>query len=296
MLSLLRVDMYRFLKSKQFLIALIASVAVAILLPIICFSFEEIVKSLVGASADEPASGSSFLAKDFAFINFGFYFPIYISGQFLMYMYNFEFILVVILFSIAITRDFAFGTIRNKIITGKSRTEIYLSLFITLYVFMVGIALVSSLTGFAVACMFFKFAAEGEELIGYVGNFCLSMVFMFLSYFFICSFMCFFAVGLTKTPLSIIFTLLLAFLGYLIGSLSPAIISLLQVFAGENDVQIYIDLITFLNVMNVFGETAAMNFTGFKIYEIIGYTLWPISFGALFTGFGILIFNKRNLK
>lgn len=291
--SLLKVDMYRFLRSKQFLIALIASVAVAILMPVICVLFESGIKYMIGAPVED--TGSAFLAKDFAFINFGFYYPIVLSGELLTYMYNFCFILVVILFSIAVARDFTYGTIRNKIITGKSRIEIYLSLFITLYVFMVGVALVSSLTGFGVACMIFKFGIE-ESALTVVVNLGLSLLFMLLSYFFICSFMCFFAVGLTKTPLAIIFTLLLAFLGYFIGVLAPAITLILEGLQSEYDVKIWIDLIILLRVMNVFGETASMNFLGFKAYEIVGYVLYPITFGSAFLGFGILIFNKRNLK
>ena len=36
-----------------------------------------------------------------------------------------------VLLAIALCKDFSFGTIRNKVIAGKSRTAIFLSLFIT---------------------------------------------------------------------------------------------------------------------------------------------------------------------
>lgn len=304
MTNLLKADMFRFVKSKQFLIAAIVTAVIAIGTPLLYFGITKGVALAIGESLDPDDLTGVFAGKDYAFINYGFYYNlagtspnVAISG----FMFNISFIISVILFSIAVARDFTYGTIRNKIITGKSRVSIYASLFITLYTFLVSLTIIGGLLSFATFCLFFKYDGTGLTIFTdyeALGNLLLSLVFILCAYFFICSFICFFAVGMGKTPLAIVFTMLLGIAGYLASSILPSIRIILESLAEANgkDYSMWYNLFNFINTINVFDEFASLNLYGYKYYQIVGYILYPLSFGCGISALGILVFNKRSLK
>lgn len=305
MSNLLKSDMLRFLKSKQFLVCAILSLSIAILLPIISYAsthwFNSFVISVSSLDEDPDLAKLLVYAKDFSFTNFGFQFKMLVHSSDnqtlnLSSMFNIPFILSVIMFSILTARDFTYGTIRNKIITGKSRLEIYCSLFITLFVFMFSTAFISNICGFALASIIFPFAESGWSFGENVGNLFISLGFIILIYLFVCSFICAFAVGVGKTALAIVFSMLLALFGYMLVSFEPLVDLLIQGFNNDGKLSFIMDIIRSVRIMNPFITAEACNLDGFKYYELIGYFVFPVIYIALLNGFGILIFYKRDLK
>lgn len=305
MSNLLKSDMLHFLKSKQFLICAILSVTVAILLPFISFAatnwFNTFVISTSYSEDDIDIAKLIVYAKDFSFTNFGFEFKMLLHSTDnevlnLSSMVNIPFIISVIMFSILVARDFTYGTIRNKIITGKTKLEIYCSLFITLLVFMFGIAIVANTCSLLMASILFPFAESGWSFVNNIGNLFLSLFFVILVYVFVCSFICALAVGVGKTALAIVFSMLLALAGYMLVSFEPLVSLLLEGFNSDGKFNFVMDIIRLLRIMNPFVTCEACNLDGFKPYEIIGYTVFPIIYIALLNGLGILIFYKRDIK
>jgi len=296
MSNLLKHDMLRMLKSKQFLIAVIIAASFAVILPLITLGLNTFMESVLGEDLEE--AGSLFpktYAKDFMFINSGF---MTVTGM--SSMVNISFILNVILFSVVITKDFSYGTIRNKIITGNSRINVYFSLFITMYVFMFGTSLATSLLGFGVSCLMFDIGIVGSAS-EIVGTLVLSFIFYALIYFFFVSFICFFAIGMGKIALGIVFTFVLGFFGFLI----PVIGQLVSNFAtsaaeaGSFDVnlaEMINNVMIALTVNDIHYMPILLSPNGYKYYEIIAMITTPLLFGMAYTGLGLVLFNKRNLK
>jgi len=290
MRNLLKTDFIRFLKSKQFLIIAIISVVVGIGMPILFYGLQEILKFY---ETDPSSSGMSFFsAKDFAFSSYGFqmsYTFMGIRGS----SVSVVFIITAILFTIIVSSDFSYGIIRNKIIAGHSRMHIYLSLYITLYVFMFGVALISSLISFGVAGILFDYDTTGKIFLDDFGSLLLGILFGALGYLFFAGFICLFAIGLNKTPLAIIFTILLGFLGMLVGLLCDGIIEALIQTGSESNL---IDILTFINCINIHKSMSELNKLDYKSYEIIANLINPIGWAGLVNFLGLLIFNKRDIK
>ena len=294
MSNLLKVDLFRFLKSKQFIIASIVSVLVAIFIPLLYFAIEKGLNAIIGSTLEDGENAGQVLsiyAKDFAFAGIG-------SVNSLNGI-SISFIVTAILFTVAIGKEFTFGIVRNKIIAGHSRVEIYLSLFITLYIFMFGIAFISSLIGFFTGILLFPYDADGNFFSDFIrilthdfGNFMLGTLFGALGYVFLTSFICFFAIGLDKTALAIILSILLSVMslficGVLIGPFIPVV-------AEYSD--IWKNIMIFINTNNPFYSFNYFTLYGYKLYQILSFLISPMCWSALLTFLGIVIFNKKDLK
>ena len=290
MRNLLKTDLLRFLKSKQFLILIIIASLLSLAIPALLYLLQEGIKL---ASATPETSGISiFNAKDFAFAGYGFMYNISMSDSYFS-MVNISFILTLILFTVLLANEFNSGTVRNKIIVGHSRRDIYLSLYITLFVFMFGVALFTSILSLSLSGILFTYDSLGRIFFEDLGNFFLGLLFAACSYLFLASIICFFLIGLGKTPLAIILSIVLAFFGLIAYSICDAII---QVLILEQSQSNFIDILTFLNCVNVYKELSLLNSFGFEPYQIIAYILNPLGLAALITLGGLLCFNKREVK
>ena len=112
MRGLLKADFKRITKDKLLLVMGILAVAFALLTPLLY--------ALLFSGAgfeDEPLLEVMLPAKNQFFASFS--------------LGNNLGLIAPVLLGIALCKDFSFGTIRNKIIAGKSRKAIYMSLFIT---------------------------------------------------------------------------------------------------------------------------------------------------------------------
>lgn len=148
--KLLKADFYRILKSKLFLIVAIIAVGLPLLTVLVYLAVDKILV----VSADYTGisglnmSGRALISESFVLSsNIGIILPIFIT--------------------IFIAMDVSNGTLRNKIIAGRSRTVIYFSHLISASVISATLALVSALLFMAFTCLVFGYGApmDGAEVV-----------------------------------------------------------------------------------------------------------------------------------
>ena len=108
MRSLLKTDLRRIFKDKLFLVVCILGTVLAFFTPLLYKGLATVIgvqDELLGLLAD---SKSMFFSAFAPGTNFGFILPI--------------------LLSLVLCKDFGYGTVRNKIICGKSRAKIFFSM------------------------------------------------------------------------------------------------------------------------------------------------------------------------
>jgi len=139
MRDLIKTDLRRILKDKLFLVVTILCAVFGVITPVL----NKLIYSLVGMMdiADVAVS-----AKDMFFSSFS---PSNNMG-----------LIAPILLTIVICKDFSQGTVRNKLISGKTRTEVFMSTFISTVIVTVGVILLHALITLAFSLPFFKFQAD----------------------------------------------------------------------------------------------------------------------------------------
>ena len=110
MLRLLKTDLLRVIKDKLFIVVCILCVGFALFTPTIY----KLLELLLTEDEADILFGSLFQAKDIFYASFSL-------------TNNFGLILPILL-SIIICKDFTYGTVRNKIICGHSRTNVFFSI------------------------------------------------------------------------------------------------------------------------------------------------------------------------
>ena len=169
MRNLLKTDIQRVLKDRLFMILCIIAGAFALVGPLLykllfnALEVEEMLGMLGMSVNGKSLFFNAFKPGD----NFGLVAPI--------------------LLAVILCKDFSHGTIRNKIICGKSRTSIFFSLFSTALIFICGIMLAHALITLAIALLFFEYqeAAFTWKDFGYL---ILSVGFEMLVFSFIAAF------------------------------------------------------------------------------------------------------------
>lgn len=267
MLDLLRADFFRMRKSKLTLVMLIIVAVFPILTTLLYLGidkllFEDEFGSLLGEIFDAKSMiGSTFSLGN----NIGLVIPIF-AGLFVM-------------------MDLNNGTLRNKIIGGKSRIKIYFSHLITSATFdIVMIVLYSAITA-ALSLAFFDYgmtvdSEEAKNIIFYI-------ISGLLSYVFIATVSTFYAMVFKSSAPTIIFTI--------ITGLGLCLISdiVLIILPGLDDIVQHV--VRFIPTLSVYAFYA--NRPG-GITNII-FTEGTISlvfFSALNTFLGIVLFKKKDIK
>lgn len=138
--KLLKADLYRILKSKLFLIVAIIAVALPLLTALIYFGIDKALAIGSSAMPDLPdglgLSTRGLISESFVLSsNMGLILPIFIT--------------------IFIAMDISNGTLRNKIIAGRSRTSIYFSHLISSCAVSGVLILVNVLLFMAFSCLIF---------------------------------------------------------------------------------------------------------------------------------------------
>jgi hypothetical protein len=258
MLNLLRADFFKLKKDRTFMAAIIIMFIFSILNPLTFL----ILKNMVNTEMPDQfanlfdASGRGVFLMGFnIFNNSGLILPI-----------------MIVLF---LAREFQYGTIRNKLITGKSRVQVYLSDLIVGTVF--GIVMVTILSVLSLAI--------GTLILGYGSAFSLSFILkVYISGLFI--FIVSFAIStfLVFVTRSIAFSLIVnLFLLVIVGALGTAL-------SGKN---VILDKIMNLTIV---GQTvtvmAGQVTTAFMFKTVLTsiVTLIVITFA------GIILFEKADLK
>lgn len=268
MRSLLKTDFKRIFKDKLFKILLIIGAAFALFNPLLyklIFSTLEAEEMLGIAVSGKSLFFSAFLPGD----NFGLIIPILIA--------------------IIICKDFSHGTVRNKIIMGKSRASIFFSMFISSATVMFAIILAHAFLTLGISLIFFDFQADPFTASDF-GYMIISIFLEMLVYIFISAIVSFLIVAMKNAGLSIVMYVAITFIFTIIGS----IVQIAAMFSDPTGSSYKI--LEFLQKSNVFMSSVIGDGNSYKFVEIL-YILIPTALGSfIFLFFGNLIFKNKDLK
>lgn len=271
MLNLLKTDLRRTFKDKLFLVVCIIGAVFAIIMPLLYV--------LIFTGLGEMELGEFRMALDAKTMFFTAFSP---GGDFGL--------IVPILIAIIICKDFSYGTVRNKIISGKSRSAIFMSMFTTSTISMCAVVLVQALLTLGMSLIFFDYQQGGftGKDFGYM---LLSILFALLVYVFVSALVCFLAVFMKNTGLAVVMYVAVAFLFAIVGS-----IIMVAGMAVDPENTTAVTILEFLNNTNVFTSTLIGTGTTYT-FEDVMYILMPTLGGtAIFLALGLIVFNKKDLK
>jgi|SRR5690554_316649 len=260
MINLLKAEFTKIRKEKTFLISLVIVIVASILISFLYLGLE----LMVNNQAIEEIPLIEFTGKG---IFLGSFSPTQNVG-----------IIIPIVLSMIITREFSYGTIRNKVISGHNKITIFLSitivnLIIGLFLFLVNI--LSSLL-FGSLIMGYGTAFTANEILFILKTIGLGL----LIYSSIVMFTILIAMTVKSLgPTLIIVILSLLFLG-LIGSLN-------QIPGVPNSIEIFISIIPSYQLINLANMNTDL---------VLKSTIMAIVLNVVFVALGIYIFNKQDLK
>lgn len=286
MTKLLYCDFKRVLKDKLFLVLCIVGAVFALTTPLMyAFIFKGLgLDTAMGAEAGTTAElyamlGIAIDAKTMFFSS-------------LSLSNNFGLVAPVLL-SIVLCKDFSYGTIRNKIISGHSRVSIFLSMFIVCFCVLFGVMLAGALISLLVGLCFFPFSISGfsAELFGYfLGSVGLeAILFLFLS-----ALVTFFCTKAKNAGLAVVLYAAIVLAMTLVGSiLTMGELALALDPAKEN----LLKLVEFIGNVNVFGYSTVIGVgESYGLKTVLWCALTPLAGAAGLFAIGAVSFKRKDIK
>ena len=278
MTGLLKADFRRVLKDKLLMVMGILAVVFALITPLLYAAIFSGSVAVEGEIAEEMVSG-------------------FISGKAQFFgsfsMGNNLGLIAPVLLAIALCKDFSFGTVRNKIIAGKSRSAIFLSLFITCSAVLIAVMLLHAFITLGVSLMFFDYQ-PAEFTVSDFWYFVQSLAFDILVLLFIAALLSWLCASMKNVGLVIVLYIAISFFLVMAGSIIQVIVEVLEVTGGN---QRTVDLLRFLDRINVGTAVSYIGMGTEYTLEDVLYLTVPASAGILgFLGLGLWQFNKKDLK
>lgn len=272
---LLKADFKRFFKDKLFLVSCIIALVFSIINPLL---YKLIFSSLLEFEMEEL--GIVLDLNSLYFQSFS--------------LSNNLGLIVPILIVIIIFKDFSFGTIRNKIIAGHNRTNIFISLFIVSSA-IISLIMFSSatITGLLSMALFPDLVSNltSKE----IGYFIASIGFELLVMIFVAALVSFLSVFMKNAGLAIIIYAALMLAGTALNGIASIAINFLSFEQGKEELVKLIENISYFNIFannsSVIGLTSSYNNT--QVLLLLLSSLLGIS---MFVGLGILVFSKKDIK
>ena len=269
MFELLTVDLKRFFKDKLFLVICIIAGAFVVFTPLLY-------KGLFMLIEAEEMLDVAINAKTLLFAAFS---PSSDMG-----------LILPILVALVLCKDFGQGTVRNKIICGKSRSQIFFSMLLTCIIVMCGVMLAYGILILCVSLTVFNYQSEPFTASDF-GYLLLSLGFEMLVYIFISSVICFFAVFMKNAGLAIVMYFAVNFLCVIIGG----IVSVAAMAVDPANDFAY-RLLEILMKSNVFMATAIGNGATYTLTDVLCIVLPTVLGSVGLTLLGRFVFDKKDLK
>lgn len=274
MKGLLKADFKRVFKDKLLIVMAILAVVFALITPLLY--------ALLFSGTDEMVSGMvsglvSAKANFFSSFSVG----------------NNLGLIAPVLLAIALCKDFSYGTVRNKIIAGKSRSAIFLSLFITCSVIFVAVMLLHAFVTLGVSLIFFDYQ-QGDFTVSDFWYFMESLALDILTLLFVAAMLSWLCACMKNVGLVIVLYIAISFVLVLAGSIMQMVARVMESIGGNENT---VSVLKFLDRINV-GSAVTYIGTGTKYtLEDILYLTLPSTVGILgFLGLGLWRFNKKDLK
>jgi len=264
MRNILRADLFRVVKDKMFLILSIICGAISVTIPIAMFGLFSFVTdgNVPLRDAYTALSVTDLIASPFS---------------------TFGLVLIVFLL-VLLGKDN--NTLRNKVIVGKSRAEIYFSNAVLTWFLYLAFMFVHLTITFVVSLIFFKSGIDADHVVDFI----IGVVLKMLGYATVASSIVFFASAFHNVAPGIIFSILLGNLFYVAGTIATSFINPEMEESTINTIKI----LTYVDYPYSIGLTLTAVSQG-AIY-LVPYLTSTVAFSALFIGFGYLIFKNKDLK
>lgn len=274
MKSLLKADFKRVLKDKLLIVMGILAVVFALITPLLYALI-----FATGGMAEEPMLATLISGKAQFFGSFS--------------IGNNLGLIAPVLLAIVLCKDFSYGTVRNKIIAGKSRSHIYLSLLITCSAVLVAVMLLHAFITLGVSLIFFDYQPTPFTWADF-GYFLVSLVFAVLTLLWIASLLSLLCANGKNVGLAIVLYVAVAFGLVMAGSIVQVAVTLLP--AGDGN-EALIDVLHFLDRINVGTSISYIGMgTEYTLEDVLYLTLPALAGIAGFTALGLHRFNKKDLK
>ena len=269
MFNLVKCDLKRIVKDKLFLILCILGVVFALITPLLYVLLRDLLE------LEQDLLGLITNAKSMFFSSFS-------LGN------NFG-LIAPILITIIICKDFSHGTIRNKIICGKSRTSIFLSYTISCAISLFSVMLVHALITLGFSLIFFEYQQTPfiAQDLGYLFS---SLAMELVIYIFVSCLISFLCIAMKNAGLAVVIYFAINFFFLIIGSVVMVALSMTP--PTDSAYQI----LEILNNANLFTSTLIGSGNSYTLTQVLCVLIPPIIGCSLSITFGILIFRKKNLK
>ncbi len=269
MFELLKVDLKRFVKDKLFLVICIVAGAFVLFTPLLY-------KGLFMLIEAEDMLGMVINAKTLLFAAFS---PSSDMG-----------LILPILVALVLCKDFGQGTVRNKIICGKSRSEIFFSMLLTCTIVTCGVMFAYGILILCVSLTVFDYQSTPFTASDF-GYLLLSLGFEILVYVFLSSLICFFIVFMKNAGLAIVMYFAVNFLFVIVGG----IVSVAGMAVDPANTFAY-RLLEILTKANVFMGAAIGNGTSYTLTDVLCILLPTVLGTVVLVLLGRWVFSKKDLK
>lgn len=199
-----------------------------------------------------------------------------------------------VLLAIVLCKDFSFGTIRNKIIAGKSRSQIFLSLFITCSVVLVYVMFLHAFITLGISLIFFEYQPDPFTAAD-LGYFFQSLLFELLTLLFVSAMLSWLCASRKNVGLVIVLYIAIAFVLVIAGSIIQVSASVMESLGGNETT---VSVLRFLDRINVVSSSTYYIGMGesYELEDVLYLTIPALAGIAGFLGLGILKFNKKDFK
>ena len=260
-------DVKRILKDKLFVVTCILAAVFAVINPLLNkVLFEALdLGELLGGMYAKTMLFSAFLPSD----NLGMIMPILIA--------------------IIVCKDFSQGTVRNKIISGKSRAEIYLSHLLAAATVMCTMILVHALLTLGVSLCFFSYQEPAFTAADF-GYLMASLAFEMVVYIAIAAIVTLIAT-LSKNMGICILLYLAAIFGF---SIVGAVFQVAGAFLDPAGMAY--DIVEFINALNIYTSNLIGLGTTYSAKQVLYILMAPVVITVVGTLLGMRLFARKNLK
>lgn len=276
MTNLLKADFKRIFKDKLFFVVCIIGLVFAVLTPFINFGMLELLSSQGMQSEEiEFLTGGQITAKYIFFMAFS---PANDFG-----------LIMPILFAVILCKDFSQGTVRNKILSGKSRSQIFLSTYISTAIMFVALILIYAFMSLGVSLILFDYSTTPFTINDFW--YALGSVGLWIAvYLAISAIVCLIAYVMKNVGLTMVMVIAVSMGVSLIGGLISMAGGMLQY---SN--QFLADLLTIVANALPFSASHGLG-VSFNVVNVIVSLLASIAMAVGFVFLGIKVFNKKDLK
>ena len=281
MLKLLKVDLKRVIKDKLFLVMCILAVAFAVVIPLLYVAIFGSIGMDTGEMGEMlDALGMSINAKSMFFQSFS-------LGN------NLGLILPVLL-AIILCKDFSHGTVRNKIISGSSRSAIFASMYSVCFIVLFGVMTLHALLTMLISLIFFPYQST-EFVASDVGYFFLSLLFEALLFLFVAALVSFLCACTKNMGLAIVAYVAIVMIMSVVTSMLQFGALMIPVADGESSFAL--KAVEFMQDINVFNFATVIGVgTKYSLREVLCCILSPVLSAIGLTAFGIFKFKGKDIK